>query len=82
MSETKKPRTMQELQGEYQGLCTKAGDLQYKIWALKKDLELVNDTLRNINFEAVESQNQAAKDVEAAKAAEAAKVVPIEQGKA
>lgn len=53
MSENNKPsRTIPEIQQEYQQNCTRAGHLQYQIYTLEKDLALVNDLLRNLNFEA------------------------------
>jgi len=66
MSE-KKTRTVAEIQQEYQGLCFKAGHLQYQISALSKDLELLNSTMRDLNFEAASVQ---AKESEASKASE------------
>lgn len=45
-------RTIAEIQQEYQGLCLKAGHLQYQVFTLKKDLALVNDELRDLNLEA------------------------------
>lgn len=50
--ETKKPRTVADIQAEYQGLCTKAGHLQYQVHALSADLEVVNSALRELNIEA------------------------------
>lgn len=64
MSEEKKPRTIADIQAEYQNLCTKAGHLQYQIHALDLDLKVVNDALRDLNLEA--SSLQKAND-EAAK---------------
>lgn len=68
MSETKKeykaPRTLQEIGGEYRQLCMTAGDLQFKIDSFKRDLALLNDQMRDLNFEAI-AANQ--RDQEAAK---------------
>lgn len=64
MSENK-PRAVGEIQQEYQGLCVRAGHIQYQIATMAKDLDLLNNTMRDLNFEAAASQ------VEAAKAAEA-----------
>lgn len=63
MSETKaKPeRTLQDIQQEYNGLCNKAGHLQYQIFTFKKDLDLVNSALRDLNFEAAALQANTAK---------------------
>lgn len=69
MSENKSPRPVSEIQQEYQMLCTKAGHVQYQIFTLQKDLDVLNSTLRDLNLEASES-----KTAEDAKAAEEAKV--------
>lgn len=63
-------RTLSELQNQYTGLCNKAGHLQYQIYTFKKDLDLVNSTLRDLNFEAAalqakEAQNKTETPVEA-----------------
>ncbi len=47
-----KERKVEDIQSEYGQLCTKAGHLQYQIYALSKDLALVNEQLRELNFEA------------------------------
>ncbi len=52
MSDKKEPRTVPELSQAYSQLCAKAGDLQYKIHCLKKDLDMVNTELRETNLEA------------------------------
>jgi hypothetical protein len=66
----KPPRSPQEIQQEYQNLCLKAGDLQYKIVQSQKDLSLVNDAIRELNFEyatAVNLQQKVAEQVKAEK---------------
>jgi hypothetical protein len=52
MEENKTERTMEEVQKEYSLLCAQAGQLQYQIFIHKKDLEITNDKLRKLNFEA------------------------------
>ncbi len=53
MSESeKKQRSVSEIQSEYQGLCMKVGHIQYQIFVLQKDLDLLNNTLRYLNLEA------------------------------
>lgn len=53
MSEDQKaPRPLDEIHKEYTNACFKAGNLQYQISALSKDLALLNDTMRELNFEA------------------------------
>lgn len=69
MSEVKK-RTIADIQAEYQGSCTRAGHLQYQVFTLQKDLDLLNDKLRELNLEAAAVQR--AED-EAKAAAEAPK---------
>jgi hypothetical protein len=39
------------IQDEYTRVCNKAGHIQYQISALSKDLELINQTLRDLNQE-------------------------------
>jgi hypothetical protein len=45
-------RTIETIQREYSQGCAKAGQLQYQIFTLAKDLELVNASLRDLNNEA------------------------------
>lgn len=79
--EYKAPRPLQDIQRDYQNLSMRAGHLQYQIVTLGKDLDLVNEELRDLNFEAAAVQKgvmeQAQKEAEekakqdaAAKAAE------------
>lgn len=49
-------RPVSEIQSEYTGLCARAGNLQYQIVTLSKDLEQLNSKLRDLNFEAAASQ--------------------------
>ena len=69
--ESKKPaKTLDELHKEYGNLCMQAGHIQYQIDILKKDLEVLNQTRKDINFEAAALK---AKADEEAKAADAPK---------
>jgi hypothetical protein len=52
MSESTKTRTYDEVSQEYQQGCLRAGHLQYQISALSKDLDILNESLRNLNLEA------------------------------
>ena len=70
MSENKKERTVEEIQKEYTELCAKAGHLQYSVFTLNQDLEMVNQSLRNLNFEAA-SAHQKALDAQKTAPAEA-----------
>ncbi len=52
MSEEKKPkRTKEEVSREYSNLAFKAGNIQYQIHALKRDLSLLNDSMLSLNLE-------------------------------
>lgn len=64
---SKPPRSFSEIQTEYQGLCTKAGHLNYQLFTLNKDLAMVNDTLRDLNLEAAAAKEAETKAAEAAK---------------
>ncbi len=44
-------RTFETVQTEYQQMALRAGHLQYQIHALSKDLALLNDQMRDLNFE-------------------------------
>jgi len=83
MSETKAAapeRTLQDIQQQYTGLCNKAGHMQYQIFTFEKDLALINQTLRDLNFEAAALQakeaQKAAEDAKAQNAAEKAAAKP------
>lgn len=81
-----KERTMQDVQNDFGRLCQKAGHLQYEITIKNKDLELLNSTIKDLNFEAaaiqakLQEQEQKAKEqalaVEAALKAEKEKNLP------
>lgn len=68
MSENKekKARTVAEIQQEYQVLCVRSGHTQYQIATMSKDLELLNSSMRDLNFEAAAVQAQQS-NAEAAK---------------
>lgn len=55
MSE-KKARSVEEIKQEYSSLCAQAGHLQYQVFTLGKDLGLLNDQLRELNFEAAKAR--------------------------
>lgn len=79
----KAPRSIPEIQSEYQQLCTKAGHLQYQAFCHEKDLAIVNDELRSLNLEAAAAQqaaNEAAAKAEAEKA-KAKEEPPVETPK-
>lgn len=69
MSEEKKPtRTIETIQQEYSALAAQAGQNQYQVYLLKKDAELMNKKLQDLNFEAAALKVQADKDKAAADA--------------
>lgn len=45
-------RTLETIQKEYGDLCFKAGSLQYQIVTFQKDLDITNNLIRDLNFEA------------------------------
>jgi len=45
-------RTIEEIQKEYSLVCAEAGQAQYQLFILQKDLEIKNDRLRKLNLEA------------------------------
>lgn len=63
--ETKKPRAVAEIQQEFQRLCARAGFLEYQVYIHQSDLDTVNQTLKELNFEAAASARAA--EEEAAK---------------
>ncbi len=62
-------RTPEDIQKEFNNLVFKAGHLQFQIDCNTGDLEAINQTLRDLNFEFV-----TAKNAEAAKTPETEKV--------
>jgi len=48
----KEERTVAVIQKQYTETCAKAGHLQYQLFTLNKDLELINNLLRDLNIEA------------------------------
>jgi len=73
MSEQKpetKLRTVAEINREYTQLAFRAGTLHYQIDALGRDLALITETMRDLNFEAAASNAKEAEEkMKAAKAA-------------
>lgn len=50
MSESK--RTIEVIHKEYSELCAKAGHLNYQVYTLTKDLEILHQQMRDLNLEA------------------------------
>lgn len=69
MSESTKTRTVDDIQQEYQQGCLRAGHLQYQISALSKDLDLLNESMRELNLEANAIKSKAAEEAPAAEGA-------------
>lgn len=67
----KPPRTTQAIQQDYQNLAFRAGNLQYEIKEKNKDLDMINSSMRDLNFEFI-----AAKKTEDAVAAAKAETPP------
>lgn len=53
MSEEIKTRTLEEVGKEYSHTCAIAGDLQYRLIILKRELDSTNSKLEQLNIEAV-----------------------------
>jgi len=58
-----KARGIPEIQQEFTNLCAKAGHLQYQVFTYSRDLETLNNQMRDLNFEAAalnakEAQNK------------------------
>lgn len=45
-------RTIEQIQNEYATLAAKAGQAQYQVYTLNKDIEALNSQMRTLNFEA------------------------------
>lgn len=48
----KPSRTIEDIQLEYQKACTQAGHIQYQVYTFKRDLEALNQVIRDLNLEA------------------------------
>lgn len=51
-------RTLAEVSQEYSNLCAKAGNIQYQIQVFGDDLKLVNEQLKDLNFEAAKLKSE------------------------
>lgn len=59
MSDNK--RTFETIQTEYEQLALRAGHTQYQVYALTKDLGVLNDQMRDLNFEGARIKAEDAK---------------------
>ncbi len=75
-----KPRTLNDINRDYSSACAKAGDIQFKLHSLNKDLEALNTLRNDLNFEAM-SIHQAAAKAKAESEAAQNNVTPINQEK-
>lgn len=57
-------RNLEEIKQEYANLCVKVGNTNYQIHALTKDLELLYQTMRDLNLEATKVQQEPVKAAE------------------
>lgn len=62
MTDTK--RTFETVQTEYQQLALRSGHIQYQLHALTKDLALLNDQMRDLNFEGAKIKGEEEKKAE------------------
>lgn len=56
------PRASGDIQQEYARLCSQAGHLQYQVAVHQKDLELLNNKLRELNFDYAAAQRREAEE--------------------
>lgn len=65
----KSSRSVAEIQQEFTAICARAGHLEYQVFTYRKDLEILNNQMRELNFEAaaVQAQELKAKQEEATK---------------
>lgn len=79
--EFKAPRALPEIQADYQRLCSQSGQLQYQVYAIKRDLDVINEQIRDLNFEGAAAQQalaKAQKEAEEVKAKEDAQKAAAE----
>jgi septal ring factor EnvC (AmiA/AmiB activator) len=51
-------RTIKDIQDEFSSLCTRSGHLEYQVFTFKKDIDLLNTRMRELNFEAAALQGK------------------------
>jgi hypothetical protein len=56
VSKEQPPREMKDIQAAYNELRARAGDLQYQVFVLEKDLSQINQALISVNHEAAARQ--------------------------
>lgn len=64
MSESK---SVEQITKEFSELCLRAGNLQFEIELKQKDLSMINEELKSLNFQYMEAKNAQAAPVEASK---------------
>ncbi len=50
------PRSFADIQQEFTNTCARAGHLEYQVFTFKKDLEILNNKMRELNLEAAAAQ--------------------------
>jgi hypothetical protein len=50
-NEVKKPRSVVDLNKEYSRFCAQLGELMYRKYTIEKDIEMLSDTLKDLNNE-------------------------------
>jgi len=55
-------KSLEQLQSEYTQLAAKAGHIQFQIWGLESELEVVNKLLRDLNLEAAKLSGNSKKE--------------------
>lgn len=61
----KEPRALEVIQQEYNNLAFKSGNLQYELVCKHKDLDALNDQMRELNFEYIAAKNKEEADKKA-----------------
>lgn len=59
-------RSIPEIQQEYQNLCLKAGHLQYQVFTHERDIDMINNELRDLNLEVAAAKAEEAKEAASA----------------
>lgn len=54
--ETKKPRSLADINNEYTALCAQAGQRYYQLQCAQEDLAALNKAIRKVNLEAAEAK--------------------------
>lgn len=69
------PRTKEVIAREYSNLCTKAGHAAYQLVTIQKDIELMQQAMRDLNLEAASVEKAEREAAEKAQKEQALKAV-------